>query len=238
MRIFNKYMILRLVLVCFMFLGNKADKKLLISFHHFIGNQPLVLNDTATNIFGEKMVVRKFKYYVANLVIITVDGKRQTLPNSYFLIDETDSLSKSIVLPQPNKAISSLEFILGVDSLRNCSGIQTGALDPLHGMFWTWNTGYIFAKLEGNAPAAQTAANGFTFHIGGFKKGENAIKTIQLPIQENNSSKDIQIKVDINAWFNGKEALPIANNPICHSPGKLALRFANNYAQMFTIMKP
>jgi hypothetical protein len=237
MRNYLQIRILGLILACTMFMGNRSDKQLLITFHHFIENQQLVLHDTSTNIFGE-MVVRKFKYYVSNLVIISDDGKRQIIPNSYFLIDEADSFSKTIALPYPNNTISSIEFMLGVDSLRNCSGIQTGTLDPMHGMFWTWNTGYIFAKLEGNSPVAKTAAHTFTYHIGGFKTGENAIKTIQLPILKTDFTKGIQIKVDLNAWFNGKETLLIANNPICHSPGKLALRYANNYAQMFSILQP
>ena len=115
-------------------------------------------------------------------------------------------------------------------------------------MFWTWNTGYIFAKLEGNAPVAQTAAHSFTYHIGGFKNGENAMRIIKLPLQKSNDQQNIHqqqisqinihIKVDINAWFNGKESIQIATNPICHSPGKLAMHFADNYAQMFSIMQP
>jgi hypothetical protein len=39
------------------------------------------------------------------------------------------------------KNITAIKFLLGVDSLKNVSGIQTGALDPAKGMFWTWNTG-------------------------------------------------------------------------------------------------
>jgi len=238
MRRYQPYFLVCLIAGCFLFMGNREDKQLIISFHHFIGQQPLVLDDTATNIFNEKMVVRKFKYYISNVVLTTIDGKKHTLPNSYFLIDEADSLSKTIALPHPNKSISNITFMLGVDSIHNCSGIQSGSLDPMHGMFWTWNTGYIFAKLEGHAPLANTAAHSFTFHIGGFKNGENAIKTIQIPIRENNATSAIHIKADINAWFNGYEAITIAKNPICHSPGKLALRFANNYAQMFSIIQP
>ena len=43
---------------------------------------------------------------------------------------------------------------LGVDSLRNVTGVQTGALDPAMDMYWTWNTGYVMAKLEAAAQQA------------------------------------------------------------------------------------
>jgi hypothetical protein len=71
---------------------------------------------------------------------------------------------------------------LGVDSIRNVSGIQTGALDPLKGMFWTWNSGYVMAKLEGSSESSNSAGNRFTYHIGGFRPGMNVLKTIDLII--------------------------------------------------------
>jgi hypothetical protein len=221
-----------------MLMSNKKDLALSLSFHHYIGNQKLVLDDTLVNVFGEKMVVRKFRYYITNLAWVYEDGNREDQSSGYFLIDEADGHSKIISIIQPEKKTKALEFTIGVDSIHNCSGIQTGVLDPMQGMFWTWNTGYIFAKLEGNAPVAQTAAHAFTYHIGGFKNAENAIRKIQLPIQDARSTKIINIKVDINAWFNGKQDLPIAKIPTCHSPGQLAVQFADNYARMFSMMQP
>ena len=47
---------------------------------------------------------------------------------------------------------NSLSFLLGVDSMHNVSGAQTGALDPANDMFWTWNSGYVMAKMEGASP--------------------------------------------------------------------------------------
>jgi hypothetical protein len=61
-----------------------------------------------------------------------------------------------------------MEFMIGVDSARNNSGAQTGALDPTNGMFWSWSTGYIMAKFEGTSAQSPAAANALKFHIGGF----------------------------------------------------------------------
>jgi len=153
-------------------------------------------------------------------------------------VDEADSSSKKICLPSNISEIASIEFFVGVDSIKNCSGIQTGSLDPMLGMFWTWNTGYVFAKLEGASPSSSLPAHAFTYHIGGFRTGENALKTIRLAIPGKSLPKDLQVKLDLNTWFSGAHNLLIAERPVCHSPGALALKFAANYAQMFSIIQP
>ena len=48
---------------------------------------------------------------------------------------------------------------------------RTGVLDPSGAgadMYWTWNSGYIFFKMEGTSPAATGMGNSFMYHIGGF----------------------------------------------------------------------
>lgn len=209
-----------------------------ISFQHVVGNQPLVLEDSIQNANAEILVVRRFKYYISNLVLIDAQGNQQKIPDSYYLINEAEPQSKKIVLPNTNKNFSAIEFVLGVDSARNCSGIQTGVLDPMQGMFWTWNTGYVFAKLEGSSPSSSLPAHAFTYHIGGFRTGENVLKTIRLEIPGISLPKDLQVKVDLNAWFTGNSSLLIAERPVCHSPGNLAMKIAANYAQMFSIIQP
>ncbi len=69
-------------------------------------------------------------------------------------------------------------FLLGVDSLHNVSGAQTDALDPAKDMFWTWNTGYVMAKLEGNSPSSALVNNKYEFHVGGFSGKYNVLKKI------------------------------------------------------------
>lgn len=209
-----------------------------ISFQHFVGDQTLVLEDSIKNGNEEILVVKRFKYYISNMVLIDAQGNRQNIPDSYYLINEAEPNSKKIILPKSNKNYSAIEFVLGVDSARNCSGIQTGVLDPMQGMFWTWNTGYVFAKLEGSSPSSSLPAHAFTYHIGGFRTGENVLKTIRLEIPGTVLPKDLQVKVNLNAWFSGINTLLIAERPVCHSPGNLAMKIAANYAQMFSIIQP
>ena len=211
------------------------NKILVLQYHHLIGTQKLILNDSISNPIGEKILVAKFKYYISNIILINEKKERIAIPNHYFLIDESDSASKKIAIPFSCNKITGIEFLIGVDSIKNCSGIQTGSLDPMLGMFWTWNSGYIFAKLEGTSTAASVAGHYFTYHIGGYKSGENAARKIKLTVPSIGKKNIIAIEVDLNKWFAASTEIRISQTPICQSPGALAVQFANNYVQMFSI---
>ncbi len=90
------------------------------------------------------------------------------------------------------------------------------------------------AKLEGTAISSQIAGKQFTYHIGGFRGNNNTSRQIVLPISLSNNR--INIIADAKKWFEGPNELVIAKEPICHSPGALAVRIANNYATMFSIL--
>jgi len=212
------------------------QQQLSFIFHHTIGGDKLVLGNPCKNIHGENITIEKFKYYVSNFSVTDNNGKVTKLPVQYFLVDEADSLSKTISLTVPGVTIKRIWFLLGVDSIRNVSGIQTGALDPLNGMFWTWNSGYIMAKLEGNSEVSGAQGHYFTYHIGGFKKEMNATRMIELDLpQTEKFLREIHITAEINHWFKGSSEVRTAETPVCHSPGVLAMRIADNYSTMFSI---
>jgi hypothetical protein len=100
-------------------------------------------------------------------------------------------------------------------------------------MFWTWNTGYIFAKLQGISPNANAPGHRFSYHIGGYKKNEAADRLVQLNVS---NTINININVNIDKWFKAAYDMPIVQHMFCHEPGKLAMQFADNYANMFTIV--
>jgi hypothetical protein len=215
-----------------------AQNTVTIEFRNKVGQQPLQLfEQTYTNNFQEPFVVNKFRYYISHLTIGFENGtKWLEMPSYYHLVDEEDSSSKSILLKQSFSNIAILKFTLGVDSSKLMQGPQTGELDPMRGMFWTWNSGYIFAKLEGQSDSSHAPAHYFTYHIGGYKHIENAIRNVQLVIpKSSNNIHKIVIDVDVLKWFQASHALSITQYPICHQPGKLATQFADNYSSMFSI---
>lgn len=218
-------------------LSASAQQKIRLQFRNKVGDDLLQLGATYKNPFGEILVINKFRYYVSNIRLIDVNGQSISVSKDDYLIDEADSASKVIILKTFVTQISAIEFLLGVDSIRNISGVQIGALDPMHGMFWTWNSGYIMAKLEGVSPSAKVPGNLFSHHIGGFKSGENVRRYVRLNIGENIKTNYLKIiiEADINQWFQSTHNIKIADHPICHSPGNLAMQIADNYATMFKI---
>ncbi|MBC7722784.1 MAG: hypothetical protein H7068_12220 [Pedobacter sp.] len=214
-----------------------AQQKLTLLFKNKVGNEVLVLGKSYKNPFGEDIIINKFKYYISNILLVDDKGKSTSIAKNFFLIDEADSASKTIQLLVNFSQIKEIYFLLGVDSIRNISGVQTGALDPMNGMFWTWNSGYIMAKLEGVSSVAKVPGNLFSQHIGGFKNGENAAREIKLTVDSwrLTGGNSITIEANINKWFQSISLIKISEHPICHSPGELAMKFADNYATMFSI---
>lgn len=225
-----------LLSICILYctISTAAQHNLAIVFKHVAGNKPLNTDSTYINQSGEIFKVRHFKYYVSNIVLYdSIENETQQL-NGYFLIDERIDTSKTILFTTSLQQVTSIEFLLGVDSLKNVNGIQTGVLDPARGMFWTWNTGYVMAKLEGTAPVANTPAHTFSYHIGGYKRNENAARKIVLSIPEDiNDKKQIFITADVLRWFSAVHQMKIAEVAFCHEPGERAMQFADNYAAMF-----
>ena len=220
-------------------LSVKAQHTITITFKNKVGDKTLNTDSIYTNQFDETFKVRNCRYYISNIVFIdSINKKTQVYNDEYFLIDEKDEVSKKITLNTSIQQITGIEFLLGVDSIKNVSGVQTGSLDPAKGMFWTWNTGYVMAKLEGTSPAANTPAHAFSYHIGGYKTGEDAARKIKLTLPGAlavNENKKIIVTADILKWFTGMHDIKITDAAFCHEPGKLAMQFADNYANMFNV---
>lgn len=237
------------LLITFIFTNVFAQKKtpsptctVKITFKNVVKDHRLVLNDSIyTNPSGENYTVSKCRYYISN-VKLNARTKSIKEPYSYHLIDQSKPESQTFIIKAPAGEYNSLTFLVGVDSLHNVSGAQSGALDPLNDMFWTWNTGYVMAKLEGYSPASGIQNNIFEYHIGGFKGANNVLRTITLNfpgsktiLLSKNAVTEITINANINEWWQGEMDLRIAKNASINSPGVQAKMISGNYAKMFSI---
>ncbi len=220
---------------------NDASCALSVKFSNKVGNEVLELGKNYLNPFNEPFNVSRFKYYISNLTFYTTNGAEINIPSSYYLVNEEDSASKNFSLQLQKGSYHKLSFSIGVDSIKNVSGTQTDALDPMNGMFWTWNSGYIMAKLEGTSPLSKSPNQMIEYHIGGFRHTQNTIRKVTLLFEKDieltpGSNPSIRIETDINKWFGGKHDLKIAAHTACMTPGDLAMQYADNYATMFTIV--
>lgn len=218
---------------------NTADKGAMnIEFENLVNSLPLVLNtQTYANTNGDNYQISTFKYYISNIFLTKTDGSTYKIPESYLLIDaaKPESLINSFS-NIPVGDYTNISFTIGVDKERNLAGAQTGALDPVMGMFWTWNSGYIFVKLEGNSPQSTAANNKLTFHIGGIVDPNNTIRTFSANINANNPLRirvdkkpQIHFKTNINALFSGKSTIRFATLNTTMG-GANSVIIADNYA--------
>jgi hypothetical protein len=214
----------------------KPASTITIQFRHTMGDRELQLfTETYTNPFGEPITINRFKYYISHISITGAGQIEKELSSKTFLIDEAAPGSKMLSFTTDITTPQTLSFVIGVDSALNVSGVQTGSLDPLNGMFWTWNSGYIFAKLEGKSDSSKAPAHSVQYDVGGFRTNNNAMRKVQLTLS--NGATKYVIDADLLKWFSGKHAIKVAQSPLCHQPGVLAMKLADNYANMFTIEK-
>jgi len=232
--------------------------RIVLKFDNVVGDKDLVLN-TATykNASNEDFTVDLFQYYVSNIKFKTIDGREYTVPqdSSYFLVREHNTASQRITLSVPEGDYKEVSFTIGVDSLRSTMDVaqRTGVLDIADeatgkSMYWKWNSGYIFVKIEGTSPQSSytnpgTSKKSYFYHIGGFggysSPTVNNIRSTTLvnpEVAKVRASKtpEIHILADVLKIFSGSYTLSFASNPSSHF-STWSSNLANNYVNMFKI---
>jgi hypothetical protein len=171
-------------------------------------------------------------------VLVKEDGTEYKL-NNYDLIDEFDKANFSTIEAGniPGGHYTKLKFYVGLDKIRNHEGAQDGDLDPLYNMIWTWNTGYIFLKHEGQLITPTNDTVVMQYHIA----TDEALRKIELPIHLTVTGNPIQLNIqfDLNKIYNAP-VVDINVQPIMHSTGasdKAILNaVADNYTDAFTFV--
>jgi hypothetical protein len=131
----------------------------------------------------DSLVIHQLKWYLQGFTFYQDDHICYEAPDSVFLIDLADSITMRLAfLNCPNVALSTLHTQLGIDSVTNVSGALGGDLDPMLGMFWTWQSGYIHLKIEGTN---LTSGIPFSYHIGGYASPNQTYQPITVsPIND------------------------------------------------------
>ena len=217
---------------------------LIIRFQVYLHGQPMELNKMCRNPYGEPFEMTRLRFYAGKISPVYLPAvKRSISPSHYYLIDLSDSTSTQIEIPVQPGSFRSLEFQLGIDSLDQNRGAQTGVLDPIKGMFWTWNSGYLTFKMEGVSEVSNQPAHLIAYHIGGYRSPFSTVwkiklsqdETIDLPV----SSKIIlEVVVELDHFFNGPLPIHIKEMADCTTPGQLARKISENFAGSFIGFKP
>lgn len=227
-----------------------------IKFDNIAGQDDFALNTNYTNAAGETFKVDMLQYYISNIVLKSESGSEYVVPQeeSYFLIKEHDAATQLIQLSDiPEGNYNEVTFTVGVDSLRNTMSPaeRTGVLDiGVEGagkeMYWSWNSGYIFFKMEGSSPQITPTTNNpngkFYYHIGGFGGYDaptfNNIRTITLSLGRDaakareEAMPSIHIVMDILKVLEGTTKISLKEYPVVMG-NPFSLKVSENYMKAF-----
>jgi hypothetical protein len=154
--------------------------------------------------FNDRMLkIHNLKFYISNVKLLSNDSVLFAENESYHLLDFTENKNSFHVICNL-KSFTQLSFELGVDSVTNENGVKGGDLDPINGMYWAWQSGYINFKLEGQysndskLQVENSKHNTFEYHLGGFLAPNNAIQNVNFKMKEKQSKNANSINLDLN----------------------------------------
>jgi hypothetical protein len=212
-----------------------TTSKLTISLATTVSGKPLLLDGRFIQLAsGTQVNVSLLKYYVSNIELGTASGKIFK-KNLYHLVNLADVTTQTLVLDSvANETYTSLKFMVGIDAARNHNGAQDGDLDPIHGMIWNWNTGYIFYKSEGRFIKLSLDTLGFIHHFG----TDEVLPSVSLPINLalTGEAKASKLTFDLDKLY---KDISFQKNPnrqsvdIADTPWKLSMKSAIGTAFSF-----
>lgn len=136
---------------------------LTVNLSHKFNNQNLVLGTNYVTALNDTVNLSEFKYYLSCIQLQTKAGNWIELKN-YNLVNLDVPLKHALTFNNiPANTYTKIKFIVGVDSLENFDGLQTGDLDVTYGMYWNWAMGYVFFRIKGR----YNGNNSLTLDLGG-----------------------------------------------------------------------
>lgn len=219
-----------LLFFCFSLLAQNKTDSLTINFHLEFNKLPLDSNKKYVSANKDTLTIETFRCYISNIQIQYADDSVFNQKDSYHLLDLDNPNSFQIPISQKsNKSISKIVFDIGIDSLTNTSGAMAGDLDPIKGMYWAWQSGYINMKIEGKSKSCGTRKNEFQFHLGGYLRPYYAMRRVKFELDKK-AYNDINIGIDLDSFFS---SLELKETNSIMFPGKEAIKLANYSTKMF-----
>ena len=215
---------MKIILISF-FIFFKLTLFAQLHFQFYWGTEPI--QNTKKYFLNEKdwISFSELKLYLSNFSLKSENNS--IFINEIDLIDNEVEESKTILDSIQISNFNTLSFNFGLDSNINTSGILTGDLDPVNGMYWAWNSGYIHLRMVGNSNLVNTNKMLFEYHIGGYRIPYQTCFQISIPLNGRN------LKFDLKPLFINQIELVKNNNLMI--PGKEAHLISKFAANLFSI---
>lgn len=202
------------------------------------GDEPFSVGTVYSDPFDRPILTESLRAYVSNISVIREDGSEVLLAD-IALINFNDGATFSA--PIPAGRYTGIRFDIGVPTDRNTDQdpAQYPSAHPLsvqssQGMFWTWNSGYIFVKFEGKVgldgnPVDMTDPYGFHVGLDQFYRELSFSKSFEIGA----NATDIDVIFDAGTFLTGPDdTIDLEEDFITHTMSNVPL--ANRFMNLFS----
>ncbi len=186
---------------------------------------PLELQRVYLNKNNDSISFSTLKIYLSDFRFIEKNSGNTINIDTLIFYDLADSSTHTFFNDLNLTNFESLAFTLGLDSTKNVSGELENAYDPLLGMYWAWNTGYVNLKLVGKSNLILTKTHDFEFHLGGYRYPLATAQNIKVDLN------DQYIYFDLQKLFS--ESINLSKNHHIMLPGKDAFLISQGLSDCF-----
>lgn len=159
----------RTLLIALISLNIAQASPLELRFNLKMGTEPLEWGKTYSTPAGNPITLEMVKFYVSNAALVDANGNETPLEGIWLLnFPKNQTPTLSIQTNAPVGDYKGVRFSVGLPRALNHTDPQEAKL-PLgfdSGMFWSWNPGYIFYRLEGFTQVLGKRTP-FLLHLGG-----------------------------------------------------------------------
>ncbi len=210
------------------------NPKINLYFNHKVDSSEIVQGQFYTRTSGESFSFDMLKYYLSEAALVNAAGDTMYFTGHNLMDAFNPSRTKasgSIKIDDAQMAtFNQLIFGIGVSPEFNTSGDQAGDLDPGFGMIWTWSTGYIFMKHEGQFIDASGATQPLLYHLGTSR----AYNRYSLPISiqlKKDKTYNVHVDFDFAKVYNNPNLITFTDNNIIQSSGSQDIPWITSVTQ-------
>jgi len=206
------------------------------------GNEPFVMQQEYFDSYGTRFRCDRFQQYVSMMTLLDDQGGSVRLQD-FILLNFLNPNEFSFAIPAAN--YTSLQLGLGVPREYNKNQDPTQypsshalSIQGNQGMFWTWNSGYIFSKFEGKCDTSSTGQGDLLIPIAIHAGNDTCYREVSLQGLGFNlprgEERTLYINFDVQKILTNSEggAIDIAVDGVTHTTTneRLALTYSDNLA--------
>lgn len=157
-----------------------------------VGDKPMFYHEVYQTPQGQKYQIDLLKFFISDVALVKADGSEVKIPGLVLANFEKGTPPQDITVMKfdaPAGKYVGIRFDVGVPREQNYldASLQKAPLGVESGMYWAWNPGYIFYRLEGRA-LLDSGEKKWVVHMG--------FENFRLPVRLHDlQSNKIQIEV-------------------------------------------